>query len=215
LLGCSANRPADAAVVYSYTESVDGSFSSDSDSPTNLGIFLPGINQVTGQVTAIGDGGFNFTNDVFTFEIPSNAQLVTITMSSFSTAGGAGGMFMMLDDGPTFEFQSDEVNDQFSFGPDLSLILGGSVVGGGEVGTDILDDLQNAFNFGNGSFFTTPLGPGSYSVYLQETGSFSNYSLAFNVSAVPEPSSWAVLGVFVIGGMLVHHRKSNLRKKAK
>lgn len=197
--------PIHAAVVYN--EMTDGELSDNSATPTPLGQFLPGVNQVTGQVTAIGPGGSNFTNDVFTFDIPTGAQLDTIVMSSFSTGGGAGGVFLMLDDGPTFQFQPEDVNNDFPF-PDLSLILGGSVVGGGQVGTDILDNLQNAVNLGNGSVFTVPLGPGSYSVYLQETGPFSNYSLAFNVSAtaIPEPTTWAALAV-VGGGILIHRRR--------
>jgi hypothetical protein len=170
-----------------------------------LGFFLPGVNQVTGQVTAIGPGGSNFTNDVFAFEIPAGAQLNSITLTSFSTSSG-GGMFMMLDDSAVFEFQPEEINDDF-FLPDLSLILGGTVVGGADVGTDVLDNLQLAASFGNGSFFTTPLGPGSYSVYLQETAAFSNYSLAFNVTTIPEPSAWIAVAAITSAAVLIRRRK--------
>ncbi len=205
----SATSPAHAAVVYD--EAINGAFSDDNLAPTPLGQFLPGVNQVTGRVTDIGIGGFNFTNDVFTFEIPANSQLVSITMSSFSTSSG-GGMYMMLSRGATFPFDSIEVNDKMPF-PDLMRILGGSVVGGTDVGADVLDNLQAAGARGDGVPFTTPLGPGNYSVYLQETSTFSNYSLGFNVTAIPEPSTWAVLGI-VGGGAVIHRRRKQWKSNA-
>ncbi len=194
-----------AQVVYS--ELVDGELSGDSDNPTDLGLFLPAsdlitANSVTGQVTAIGAGGFGGTADVFTFEIGAGHQLDSIFLTSFSTVSGAA-VFVALDDGPTFQYTAPEINDQFNL-PDLSQILGGTVAGTANVDFDIdvLADLENAVNLGNGSAFNVPLGPGQYSFYIQETGPESDYTFAFNVSdvaAIPEPSSLAVLGVLGAG----------------
>lgn len=199
--------PAVAAIVYS--EAVDGELSTENDSPTDLGIFTAGANTVTGQVTAIGFfPDLNFSADIFRFQIAEGSTLNSITMESFSTGGGPGGMFMMLDDSGLFPFSIFDINDPF-FNGDISPVLGGTIVGGSDVGQDILDNLQISGALGNGQVFDVPLGAGEYSVYLQETGSFSNYSLAFNVTAVPEPTSLAVLGCVAAG--LAYRR---LRRKA-
>ncbi len=202
---------ADAQVVY--TEVADGELSGDSTTPTDLGILLPGSNTVTGQVTAIGDGGFNGTADVFTFEIGAGEQLDSIVLDSFSTTSGSA-VFIALDDGPTFGFTAEEINDQFLL-PDLTQIMGGTIAGTANVGTDVLDDLQNAVNFGNGSAFTTPLTTGQYSFYIQETSPSSDYTFAFNVSsaaAVPEPSTFAALGVMGLAFAWRQRRRKNAPK---
>ena len=198
--------------VVVYTESIDGELSPDNLSPTDLGTFMVGSNTVTGQVTAIGSDGFNFTADIFTFEIAAGQQLDTIFLTEFTTAAGEA-VFLALDDGPTFQFSSPEINDDFNL-PNLSLIMGGVVVGTPHIGTDILDDLQSAFMIGQGSMFTTPLGPGQYSVYIQETGPQSDYQLSFNVSAaaaVPEPSSACLMALAGLG-FGVARRRRNGRK---
>ena len=171
---------------------------------------MPGSNTVTGKVEEIGNGGFNGTADVFTFEIGVGDQLDTIFLNAFDTESGAA-VFLALDDGATFQYTAEQINDQFLL-PDLTQIMGGTVAGTLNIGTDILDDLQNAVNLGNGSAFDVPLGTGRYSIYIQETGPSSDYSLGFNVSnvaAVPEPSSLAALGVLGLGVFLHQRRKRN------
>jgi len=179
----TASLPVPPSSVY-YDESIDGELSTDNNAPTDLGVFAPGENIVIGQVTDIG-GGFAGTADIFTFEIAAGQQLDTIFMTDFSTASGAA-VFLALDDGPTFLYSPEEINDMVDF-PDLTQIMGGTTAGTANIGTDILDDLEDAVNSGNGSAFTTPLGPGQYTIYIQETGPESNYTLTFNVSNAPPP----------------------------
>ena len=214
-----------AAVVSCYSEFGDFCFpgdpadpelSGDNGSPTDLGQFLVGMNVVRGEVTSVGDEGTNGTADIFTFEIPQNMQLDTVFMTAFSTDVGDA-VFLALDDGPTFQFSSEEINNEPVFGlPDLTQILGGLVLGTNEVGTDILDNLSNTAPF-NGAGFTTPLGAGQYSVYIQETGPRSDYTLTFNVSAVsvPEPSTMAGLGVLSAGVAARSWRKRKKRSASK
>ncbi len=208
VISLAFHNQTEAAVVY--TEAGNGELSGDSMNPTDLGFFMPGVNSVTGQVTSIGAGGFNGTADIFTFEIAAGEQLNTIVLDSFATPSG-GGLFMMLDDGNTFQFTAPQINDNFNL-PNLSLILGGSVVGTSNVGTDVLDNLANAVNLGLGSQFETPLGQGQYSIYLQETGPFSDYSFSFNVTAVPEPSTTfaMVLAAGLIGFRRLRKRVSRI-----
>jgi hypothetical protein len=165
---------------------------------------MPGVNSVTGQVMIIGDAGDYFpdpddpenedqymakTADVFSFEIPAGAQLDSMIMTSFSTGVGSR-VFIGLADGMEFAYSSYTLNFDF---PDLSMIRKGATVGLGE-------DFLTAFSQG-GSGASSPLGPGQYSVYMQENMATSDYSLSFNVSAtsVPESSTVVALSAACLG----------------
>lgn len=214
--------PASAVVV---EESDTLEFSGVHTSPTDLGIFLPGTNLVTGAVQAIGRAEdfigvpeMAGTADIFTFEIGEGTQLNEIILNSYSSDQPApNNMFIALHDDSTFFFSALELNDEFVI-PDLSNILAGTVIGDGppsQVGTDVLDNLQAAGQIAAvpplGRDFDIPLGPGNYTVYLQETTGTSNYQLAFNVSAVPEPSSTFAMAAACVG--IVAYRRVRRRKQ--
>ncbi len=205
-----------AGVVYS--ESVNGSLSSNSNNPTNLGIFTLGVNSVSGSVSFIGPGGSNDTADIFSFRIEPGQVLQSIILSSYSSRrtvdGGTepapGNMFLAIDDSATFGYTKEEINAGAP--PDLSRILGGSLVGDtnpNRVGTNILSVLASSAT--NNTFpprsFVTPLSSGAYSIYIQETGPLSTYSLTFNVAAVPEPSSMLLFGASAIAFPLARLRR--------
>ena len=200
-----AALPSAASAVVVYDESIDGELSTDNLAPTDLGVFMIGTNSVTGQVTAIGDffEGFNFTADVFTFEIAAGQQLDSMVLTSYATNPGSDAMFLSLDDGPTFQYSVNEINDIFVT-PDVTQLMAARTIGNPHLGMDFLsgpDSLQEAGMMGMGSPFSVPLGPGQYSIYIQETGAFSDYSIAFNVSAaaVPEPSSACLMALAGLG----------------
>jgi hypothetical protein len=212
LLLLSLHSPALGVVVYS--ESGDG-LSFRNDAPTDLGFFMPGVNSVTGQVMFIGDpfeyeplpdderAYMAMTADVFSFEIPLGAQLDSIIMTSFAADSG-GAVFMGLDDGPQFAFDSFTLNFFF---PDLSPILKGALVG--------LNDDFLTVNSAGGSGASSPLGAGRYSIYIQENNqSATDYSLQFNVSAatsVPESSSVVALSTACVGFVAVCHLRRRKR----
>ncbi len=201
----------EAEVVYS--EAVDGELSTDSMAPSDLGLFTIGTNTVAGQVTDIGVEGANDTADVFTFEIGAGSKLDTIVLSSFTSTLPSQAIFIGLDSGDVFDLTKEQINDPF--GPNVSLILGGTTVGVTDIGQDILDNLRLAGSSGIGVPFTTPLGAGKYSIYLQENRNPSNYLFSFNVSAVPEPSSVAILGLLGIGIAVRQSRKRKANQTAK
>ena len=196
VLAFSIPLSSQAEVVFNYSEAVHGELSGDNQQPTQLGIFGIGRNIVTGRVTAIGDtdGGFNGTADIFAFEIAAGTLLSSIDLLSFSTVENSFSIFYAMSDSVEFPFSDFNINNTFEL-PDLSQILGGVVIGVGEVGTDILPRVASAHAIPvsppQGREFSTPLGAGFYSVYIQENAEFSNYSLSFNVTAVPEPSTIA------------------------
>ena len=90
-------------------------------------------------------------------------------------------------------------------------LLGWRHYGPADIGNDILPEIgQGAGAQG----FTPPLlGPGSYSVWIQETGSGSaNYGFNFRLAAVPEPATWAmmIVGFGLVGGAM---RSAKQRRK--
>lgn len=196
--------PAPCSAAFSYVETVNGELSGNNLAPTQLGAAMLGSNTISGRVSA-GDA------DIFNFAIPVGFRLSTIVVTSFSTSAGSANMFLSIDSGPTYEFSFEEINNQANL-PNLNLVLGSALVGtsaGVNVGSDILDDLGNSAAFQLGAGFTPPLPAGTYSVYIQETGAFSNYGLSFNVTAVPEPSCISILGFLTLGS-LIRRRRSCL-----
>ncbi len=88
-------------------------------------------------------------------------------------------------------------------------LLGYYHYGTADAGSDILPDIAAGMG---AQGFMTPLGAGSYSVWLQETGVGSaSYKFDFQVaeSAVPEPATWGMLiaGFGAIGCAIRARRK--------
>lgn len=203
--------PSEAAIVYTETSrgGTSGELSADNLAPTVLGAFTIGVNTVTGRVTPVSSGEV----DIFTFQIPAGNALQTIVLNTYSSQPPSTSMFLALDNGPTFEFSISQINDNTNF-PDLSLILGAVVVGNNHVGTDILDDLANPIVNNNMIAFARPLGPGAYSIYIQENMTFSDYSLNFNVvNAVPEPSSVWLVAAITFAALLIAKFRNPHRAK--
>jgi hypothetical protein len=72
-----------------------------------------------------------------------------------------------------------------------------------EIGTDILDNMGVPVN--NSMGFTPPLGPGTFTFWVQEASTGSvNYAFDLQVAAIPEPSTWAMMlfGFSTIGLMM-------------
>ncbi len=191
---CLTLAPAETEAGFAYVETINGDLSGDNLLPTPLGDAMLGGNTVSGTV-----GGLEA--DIFSFVVPTGFRLHSIVLTSFSSSSN--NMFLSLDSGPTYEFSSDEINDPNML-PNLNLVLGSALVGtspGVSVGDDILDNLGNSAPFQLGAGFTPPLPAGTYSVYIQETGTVSNYGLSFNISAVPEPSCLTFFGLLSLSGL--------------
>lgn len=196
--------PTQSSAAFVYIETVNGDLSGNNLAPTPLGIATAGSNTVTATV-----GGADA--DIFSFVIDTGFRLDTIVITSYSTSPPSRNMFMSIDNGPTYDYSFEEINDPATF--QLPLALGSSLVGtdtvnNAAVGDDILDNLgRSAFITSQG--FAPPLPAGTYSVYIQETGNFSNYGLSFNVSVVPEPGCITLLGMLPLGVILRRRRVLN------
>lgn len=174
-----------AAAGINYDETVDGDLSNDRFNPTNF---------------VLGTGVSNFTMDVIDSDQPTG------DLDYFSVTIGAGLSIdsIILTDASNpnggfdaIAFLALEVGPQISVDPaipDPSPLAGFFLSNPTLVGTEVLDDLTNG---------GTSLGEGTYSLWVQQTGTdLTRISLAFNV--VPAPGSAAALGCL---GLLASRRR--------
>lgn len=180
LLGVAAMSVAHAAVVYD--ESTDGDLSDDRGAPTQI-VLNAGANDL------IGTSGFDGTTsfrDYATFVVPVGATLTSIkAIEGMEPAVAVS--FIGIQAGPAITVDPNL--------PNPALLLGWQHVGSVGAG-QTLDILTGV----------TPLGPGTYSLWIQDFDfGDSAYAFRFELSApVPEPSTWMTLalgGVFLLGSL--------------
>ena len=190
---------APAAVVFD--ESVDGPLSRDNDKPTAL-TFAVGENTVAGTISrARTDGDV----DVYTFNVPIGAVLDSIALDTFESLDNLA--FFAIDSGTMFPYDVFDFDDVANGFLPESAYLGGTVFGPSDITNDV-NLLTRAGNIG-GARFTGPLPADDYSIYVQQTGASTDYSLTFNVTsvtAVPEPGS--MLALATVGAVLWRRRRS-------
>lgn len=174
-----------------WDEAIDGDLSNDPNAPTPVALNV-GSNVFSGTVT-----GLVFASDVWdyiTFTIPAGQALSQLLLLEYTDApsgdpGNTG--FHAIIEGPT------------SYYPDfgnIGLFLGGDHLDWSPVVVDVLPNLANATLGGQG--FTTPLGPGTYTYHIMQTGpDTTGYKLDFVVT--PEPASFALL---LVGAALLRRR---------
>jgi hypothetical protein len=180
---------ASAATIW--TESVDGDLSSNAAAPTAV-TFAMGSNVITGSVFTGTD-----SRDYITFTVQPGQALSALIL-------------LMYDDPDTGAANDGNTGYQAIILGSTSLVptaenslsfLGGSHVAP-PIGTDFLPIMGSGSIAGSG--FSGPLGPGTYSYHIQQTGpQVTAYSLDFVV--VPEPS-FGVLAI--VGAGLVLRRRS-------
>jgi hypothetical protein len=153
-----------------YDEAVDGDLSNEAGTPTAL-TFNLGDNTITGSVTTSAPAD---TRDFITFTIPHGLQLSALRLLSYrdlpaNVPGNRG--FHAINLGATSLVPSPATEGSF---------LGGDHVDGAAEGSDLLPALADGEPAGTG--FTVPLGAGTYSYVIQQTGPpLSGYKLQFVV----------------------------------
>jgi hypothetical protein len=163
-----------AAAVTIWDEGVNGDLSSDPAAPTDLAVGL-GTNSITG--TTAGD------MDFFTITVPDGANFTQLLLTSFESTDDLA--FLAIQSGPVITDLSTPDN-----------LLGWLHASAAFVGTNILDDIA----LGAGALgFTVPLGPGTYTLWMQQTGAelvAYGFDLIIEPAAVPEP---AMAALFALG----------------
>lgn len=183
-----AASPASAATIWD--EGVDGDLSDDAASPTGLA-FAPGSNRVIGTMALPAD-----QRDFITFTIGAGQTLAGLLLIQYVdvASGGPGNRgFHAINAGATSFVPSGGTAGSF---------LGGAHLDPVPSGTDLLPTLAAAAIAGTG--FSVPLGPGTYSYVIQQTGPpLTAYTLDFLVT--PEPST-ALLVAGAIGVLAARRR---------
>lgn len=168
------------AVVYS--EAASGDLSGAFGSPTAV-VLSNGANTISGSIG--NNGGSGATNgsdaDYFTFNVAAGSAISAITIDAYA--------FSPNDPGVSFLGYTE---DSAFFGQ-----TGGDIAGSAFIEAssgDILPGLAGG-----------PLGPGSYSFWLQETSAnVVDYQLT--ITQVPEPGSVALFSIAALGFVL-HRRR--------
>lgn len=181
-----------AAVVYD--ESSLGDLSNDRAHPT-LVVLGTGSNVVTGTVGII-DGTKDL--DYFVVTLSKGQSLNALTVLQ-GTASSGSVSFIGVQSGATMTLDPD--SKPF---PDPKILLGWKHYSKHDVGQDILPKMGDAVATGSQGF-SAPLGPGSYTFWVQETSTGPvDYRFDFittAVTAVPETASSALFltGLCAIG----------------
>ena len=161
-----------------WDEDVDGDITDDWAMPLDFGVLTPGSYLLSN--TVVNSNEPDGDRDFFTITIPAGAALAEMNLVSFVSGGG--GFIGMIAGGA---FGDDPAN---IFNP--ADLLGYNIYTTLDVGNNILPGIGS----GSGAQgFTTPLGPGTYTFWSQETASVPS-STTFEFVVVPAPASAAVLG---------------------
>lgn len=181
-------------------EAVAGDFSGDRLNPTPwLLSYNPatpphanaGQNILTGTT---GRSGSTVDREYVAVTVPEGYVWTELRVGNQTTVGGSQGSFIGLAAGPVIPI---DPNASTATG-----LLGWKVYGLADRTTDILDDMAAAGQGASG--FSRPLGPGQYSLWIQELATGS-YTFRFNavLSPIPEPGMWLsmTLGLLGIGAL--------------
>lgn len=149
-----------------HDEASDGDLSDDAGAPTALA-FTAGANNVTGTVFNSGTDD----RDFLTFTVPAGASLIDMNLTAY-TPDNLG--FLAVNAGTTSFVPSAGTAGNF---------LAGIHPSSGDVGTDLLTLLECCSVTGN-SLAAASLGPGDYSVVIQQTSAITtSYSIEFVLQA--------------------------------
>jgi hypothetical protein len=167
-----------AAVVWN--ESVNGNLSSDQTHPTSLSV-TAGTNSLVGT---IGAGNMQ---DWLTITIPQGEQLSSLILAAFQSTDKQG--FMGVQAGTSFVGNSQTATPYLGYVHYGTSATNGSIPATNLVGQDLLPLMGNTTLAAGSQGFTPPLGPGSYTFLIQQSGASTSYQFDFNISPVPEPAS--------------------------
>ena len=171
-----------------YSESVNGDLSNNGLSPTVVTLAV-GSNEVFGSTGRDSSGVSD--REYFTIFVPANLMLAQLIEVAGTEAGGGRSLgFIGMQSGTQVTLPTNTTT--------AAGLLGWIHYGPTATDIDILPSMGISANDSTG--FVPPLGPGSYSFWIQDTttGAF-DYGFRIVLAAVPEPST----GALMITGLLV------------
>lgn len=177
-----------------WNEGTQGDLSGDRLHPTGVSLNL-GDNRLI-ATTQSGD------LEYLTFSIPTGKELSHLYVDSYSSSDGKA--FFGIQQGSTLTVAANPP-------PAPSALLGYSHFGNNAAGATVGSDFLALVGTGFGAQgFTPPLQANTYTVWIQQLGTATNYQLDFVISAVPEPAETtaAVAGLLVAGAVMRSARRS-------
>lgn len=193
LLSATFSLPVSAGVVYD--EDSAGDLSDDHLAPSNLGLFTD-LNTIAGSTQFANSGEV----DVFRFNIGAGQRLDSIILREYVSSDNVA--FIAINDDVTFPYDTFGLDAVANGMAPANAFLGGSTFGPGNLNVDIMQQM----GFITGRGFSGPLGPGDYTIFIQQKGALTEYTFDFNVSAVPEPSAHCLFAA-AIPAMLRRRRR--------
>ncbi|MEE4174113.1 MAG: hypothetical protein V2I57_07665 [Xanthomonadales bacterium] len=153
-----------AVLAANYNELINGDLSGDPSSPTPLAIDA-GSNVIRGSVT---DNPLDL--DIVTLNVPAGLEITSIQFTNFDLISepSDGGMLVALEPG-------SQITDLNSAAALRGFAIAG-VAPGTRVGEELLDDLGGA-----------PLDAGAWTLWVQNTGSVTDYEFTVTAAAVAPP----------------------------
>lgn len=179
-----------AAAVTTWDEALNGDLSSTRTAPTQLAL-VQGPNLILGT-TLSGDPDF------FTVTVPDGTFLNQLILGQYVSLDNVA--FLGIQQGPIITSTAS-----------ATALLGWVHAGVAHRGTDILDDLALG---ASAQGFTPPLGPGTYALWMQQTGS-ELVTYRFNLVLVPEPSAAALVALGLAGLAAASRRHTAAQKRAR
>lgn len=195
--------PSQAQVIM-YDESVSGDLS-DSQLAPAARVMVSGINRVLGTV-----GGGN-SQDWLRVTIPAGFQMSVLTHVTYVSTDNQG--FMGFDDAATFVGNAGLPGSYQGYAHFGNVATNGTLPAGSTVGANMLNIMANPAAYNSGQApqgVTLPLGPGDYTFLFQQLGAASQYEFAFQATAVPEPTSFVLLGGATSGLWAMRRRNKKL-----
>ncbi len=182
-----------------WNESVNGSLSASGASPTALTL-SDGVNAVIGTV------GGSAQQDWVALTVPTGFDLSSLVLASYVSTDSQG--FFGVQVGPNFTSSVNSASSWLGYTHFGTGAANGSLGPVNLVGADLLPIMGNNVVDSPGSQgFTPPLNAGTYTFLIQQLGASTAYEFDFDVTAVPEPSTFAILAVGALAFLGVLRRK--------
>jgi hypothetical protein len=177
LAACLTALGAGRAQAVGYDEAAQGDLSGNPAAPTSLGTLPVGSHSLRASFVS-GD------YDLVTFTIAAGTHVDSIFLNSYA---GSTSSFSGIQSGSTW---TAGLGFDVNPAPLLGWVLFGENTIADDYGID--DNLLYQYATGEGAIgFTPPLGPGTYTLQLQETGPFA-VNADFTLNVVPEPSTLTI-----------------------